>query len=104
MSTMARSGSWDTDQTLLCERLAERLRHQGSAHPVAAAVALAVRGSLGLDRAAFAARIGLDVVELERIDDGAVPLDALPTPILLAAQHENHLDLDHLASLDIEDR
>ena len=104
MSSMARSGSWDTDQTLLCERLAERLRHQGSPHPVAAAVALAVRGAQGLDREGYAARLGITVVELERIDDGAVRLQDLPAPILLAARHQNRLDLDHLVSLAADDR
>ena len=102
MSTMTRSDAWDTDQTLLCERLAERLRHRGSAHPVAAAVALAVRGAQGLDPATFAARTGLDPDELRRIDDGQVPLDQLPPSILLAARHAVGLDLDHLAALDPE--
>jgi hypothetical protein len=102
MSTMTRSDAWDTDQTLLCERLAERLRNRGSAHPVAAAVALAVRGAQGLDQRTFADRSGLDLDELRRIDDGQVALEDLPAPILLAARHAVGLDLDHLASLDAD--
>lgn len=102
MSTVTRSGAWDTDHTLLCERLAERLHHRGSAHPVAAAVALAVRGTHGLDQAAFALRLGLDLDELARIDDGQVALADLPESILLAARHSLGIDLDRLDALGID--
>ncbi len=97
MTTMATDRVWDTDQTLLCERLAERLHHQGVAHPVAAAVALAVRGDLGCDRRGFAARLGLDPAVVEAADAGQVALADLPAPIVLAARHAIHLDLDRLA-------
>ena len=100
MSAMARADAWDTDQNLLCERLADRLRAEGSPHPAAAAVALAVRGWLGCDRAEFATRHHLDLGVVEAIDAGAVPLADLPPPVLLAARHELGLDLDHLAALD----
>lgn len=102
MTTMTPDHAWDTDQTLLCERLAERLRDQGYAHPVSAAVALAVRANLACDRAAFATRLGLDLGAVEAIDAGAVALDDLPPAVLLQARHELHLDLDHLGSIERE--
>jgi len=102
MTTMTPDHVWDTDQTLLCERLAERLRDRGFAHPVAAAVALAVRGNLGCDQPAFAARLGLAVDVVEAIDGGAVALADLPPAVLLRARHALHLDLDHLAVVERE--
>lgn len=100
MTTMTRDNAWDTDQTLLCERLAERLRHRGFTHPVAAAVALAVRGAQGLDPGTFAHRLDLDLALVESIDAGQVALDLLPPPILLFARHDLAIDLDHLAALE----
>ena len=104
MTTMTPDRAWDTDQTLLCERLAERLRHQGFAHPVAAAVALAVRGSHAEDRPTFARRLGVPVALVEALDEGEVALERLPEPLLLTARHNLHLDLDHLAAVEQEGR
>lgn len=102
MTTMTPDHTWDTDQTLLCERLAERLRDQGFAHPVAAAVALAVRANLGCDRAAFAARLDLDLDAVEAMDAGAVALGDLPPAVVLHARHELHLDLAHLRAVELD--
>jgi hypothetical protein len=72
------------DMTMLCERLAERLRSQGVTHPVAAAVALAARGHHGVDVEQFARDIGVDVHELCDVEAGTVEFVDLPDELAWA--------------------
>jgi hypothetical protein len=72
------------DATIFCERLAERLRSQGVAHPVAAAVALVARGHRGVDTEPFAAAIGLDARLVHEVEAGAVAFADLPDEIAMA--------------------
>ena len=72
------------DVTLFCERLAERLRSKGVAHPVAAAVALAARGHRGADIEPFATAIGVDADELRAIEAGTVAFADLPDELAFA--------------------
>lgn len=86
------------DLTRLCERVAADLRREGVAHPVAAAVALAARGVAGLERDAWAARLGLDVEVVAACEEGRVAFGDLPAPIGAAA-HDAGVDLVVLAAL-----
>ena len=89
---------WSADLTALCERLAERLRTEGYPHPVAAAVALAVRGRQGVDAATFAVELGIPADALQRVESGLVPLRDFPGALLLLADHTDGLDLDRLTT------
>ena len=93
MTTMTRS-PWSTDLTVLCERLARRLRSEGAAHPEVAAVALAVRGHHGLDRPDQAARLG--DAELAAVEAGEVAWPDLPGPLADEARALPGLDLTRL--------
>ena len=72
------------DITIFCERLAERLRSKGVAHPVAAAVALVARGHRGVDVQPFADAIGVDALELRQIEAGTVAFANLPDEVAIA--------------------
>ena len=72
------------DTTIFCERLAQRLRSRGVAHPVAAAVALVARGHRGVDAEPFAAAIGLDACVLRSVEAGAVAFTDLPDELAIA--------------------
>ena len=72
------------DMTILCERLAERLRSKGVPHPVAAAVALVARGHRGVDIEPFAAAIGIATDELRQIEAGTVAFADLPDEVAFA--------------------
>jgi hypothetical protein len=97
MSAEARpSSAWSTDTTLLCERLAQRLRRQGYLHPLAAAVVLAVRGQHGLSTDQFARHLGLPPSAVADAEAGQVAFDALAAPVLAAAVFVPRLDLEHL--------
>lgn len=87
-----------SDLTRLCERVAADLRAAGVAHPVAAAVALAARGVAGVERERWAARLGLELVEVVAAETGEVPFGELD-PAIGAAAHEAGLDLVVLADL-----
>ena len=93
MQSMAEHTTWVTDLTGLCERLAQRLAEAGAEHPSAGAVALAVRGTEGVDRPTFADWLGISHDELDRAEHGDVPFQQLPEPIRLRAQQEARLDL-----------
>ena len=95
-STMTQD--WSVDLTALCERLAERLGAEGYAHPLAAAVALAVRGRQGVDADTFADELGIAPDELRRVESGLVPLHDFPGALLLLADHTAGLDLDRLTA------
>jgi hypothetical protein len=94
---MVRGVTAPPDLTRLVERLAARLADEGARHPVAAAVAIACRGRSGLDRAPFAASIGIDTDIVTACERGDVAFADLPAP--LVADHEG-LDLLALADLD----
>jgi hypothetical protein len=64
---------WQPDLGRMAERMAGRLRGEGHPWPEYAAALLAERGRLGLDRAAFAARLGMDHEMLVALEDGGVP-------------------------------
>lgn len=95
MTTMTPS-PWSTDLTALCERLARRLRSEGAPHPEVAAVALAVRGTHGVDRAAFAVRSGVPADELDAIEAGRRSWDELPSVLVDEARAHPRIDLDRL--------
>lgn len=95
MTTMARS-PWSTDLTALCERLARRLDAEGAPHPLVAAVALAVRGHLGLDPSAAADHLGVDAAELAAVEAGEVAWADVPPAVRHAAQVTPGLDLPRL--------
>ena len=90
------------DMTMVCERLAERLRSKGVTHPVAAAVALAARGHRGVDIEPFAADIGLDAHELRRIEAGDVAFADLPDELAFAFAAIPSASLFLVADLDRE--
>lgn len=69
---------YTTDVRTLTERIAIRLAQAGAEHPVAAAVAIAVRGRRGLSQADFATQLGIGVDELIALESGAVGLADLP--------------------------
>lgn len=74
------------DPARLRERLARQLRLEGYAHPEAAAVALAARGSTGLAAGPFAREHGLDPDLVERAERGQVPLEQLPSCVVALAR------------------
>lgn len=92
----SRPTRWVTDHTMLCERLAERLRHEGYPHPGVAAVALAVRGARGADQAAFAAVLGVPRPVLAAAEAGELAFDRLPAALQDLARTLPRLDLDRL--------
>ena len=96
--TATMTDDWAADLTALCERLAERLRTEGYHHPLAAAVALAVRGRQGVDADTFAVELGIGAEDLQRVESGLVPLREFPGALLLLADHTDGLDLDRLTA------
>ena len=65
-------------QAELHARVVDVLELRGAHHPEVAASILAVRGTTGLDQAAFAARAGVDVTVLRRSEAGELRRDELP--------------------------
>jgi hypothetical protein len=59
-------------------RLARYLEDGGIAHPVEAAVALTVRGRLGLTRAALAHRLGIDEAVVAEAEAGTLRVWSWP--------------------------
>lgn len=82
--------------TLLIQRLAEHLADDGAPHPVTGALALAVRGRSGVDRAAFAREVALSIETLTLVESGQLPLDDLP-PVISERIPLLGVDLDALA-------
>lgn len=87
------------DPTNVIERLASGLRSVSAAHPVAGAVALAVRGHARLDRREFAARVGQSVEHVRSAEDGEIAFCDLPRHVGDTAAA---LGLDLLALADLE--
>ncbi len=92
-------GATRVDPTVTTKRIAHRLRSEDVANPVAAAVAVAARGSTRLRAAEFSELAGLSVRDVERAERGAVAFGALPEKIGLLAQAAG-LDLLSLADLE----
>jgi len=72
----------ERDLTPLCQRLAMRYAAEGRAHPLVAAVAVAVRGRAGLGPDAFAAELGVALSMVEAAERGELPAEHLPSPYL----------------------
>jgi hypothetical protein len=94
---MVRGMTAPPDLTRLCEKVAHELATRGVAQPVAAAVAIACRGRSGLEPAAFAASIGVDVAVVDACEAGRVAFGDLP-----AALVADHTGLDLFALADLE--
>jgi hypothetical protein len=77
MGVVTGSG-FEVDVVAFVERLAERLRQDGVAHPVAAAVALAARGRRRSDPDAFAGELGIEPGLVRRAEAGEVAFAELP--------------------------
>ncbi len=84
--------------------LATRYREAGLVHPVAAATAVAARGVIGTDRAAFAEQHGLDEELVEDCEAGRVPFAALPDAVGALVEGSGYVCLLQLADLDREVR
>jgi hypothetical protein len=85
------------DTTRLVERLAAQMATGAVRHPVAAALAIACRGTASMDVADFATSVGLDVPTVAACEAGDVAFGDLPAR--LVADHDG-LDLLALADLD----
>jgi hypothetical protein len=92
--------SWPSDLTRVCERLAHQLHRGGATHPVAAAVALAARGHLGLDIAEFAAAADLPIDTVRRAEAGDIAWEDLPDILGSLVESIPSVDLLALADLD----
>lgn len=68
-----------TDVQALSERLASRFAEQGFEHPVAASIAVTLRGLTGLGLTDFAKRLELAEPELALIEAGEVTFAELPS-------------------------
>lgn len=87
------------DATALVERMAVRARAAGVDHPVAAAVALAIRVSSLAGPEALAERLGIPLARLVEAESGAVRFGDLPAAYdRLCAE----LSLDLLSLADLE--
>lgn len=94
--TLEAASPWSADLTALCERLARRLRSGGAAHPEVAAVALAVRGRHGVDRAELAAILGLGDAQLAAVESGAIGWSEVPASLRAEADRCAGLTLARL--------
>ena len=90
---------YKTNVTTLTERIAIRLAADGAEHPVAAAVAIALRGIGRQERNQFADSLAIAPADLHALEAGTVPLAALPKA-LWALVHEHDLDPVQLVDLD----
>lgn len=73
------SGQWRPDLARMADAVADRLAGEGHPFPRFAASVLAERGRLGMDRATFAAHLGLDEPTIAAAEDGVLaPADAPP--------------------------
>ncbi|MFN3219877.1 MAG: hypothetical protein ACE367_25595 [Acidimicrobiales bacterium] len=92
--------SWPSDLTRVCERLALQLHCRGASHPVAAAVALAARGHLGLDVDEFADVVDLTSDTVRRAEAGDIAWEELPDVLGSLLDSMPSVDLLALADLD----
>ena len=90
------------EMTIVCARLAERLRSRGVSHPVAAAVALVARGHRGVDVEPFATSLGVDPEQLRRVEGGSVPFADLPHEVAIAFAGIPSASLFLMADLDAQ--
>ncbi|MDW3217119.1 MAG: hypothetical protein R8F63_00790 [Acidimicrobiales bacterium] len=87
------------DPTVVIERMARRLRSDGVAHPVAAAMSVAARGHARLAVDEFAAAVSLPVAVVRSAERGVVAFGELPPAIGLQVG-ETGADLLALADLE----
>lgn len=92
--------SWPSDLTRVCERLAQQLHRRGATHPVAAAVALAARGHLGLAVDEFADTVDLPIDTVQRAEAGDIAWEHLPDILGSILDTMPGIDLLALADLD----
>lgn len=78
MMGLVTGSGFEVDVVAFVERLAERLREDGTPHPVAAAVALAARGRRRSAPEAFAGESGIEAGVVRRAEAGEVPFADLP--------------------------
>jgi hypothetical protein len=88
-----------TNVTTLTERIAIRLAGEGAEHPVAAAVAIAVRGMLRAEPADYAVQLDLPLADVRALEAGTVALSALPAS-LWRLVHDHGLEPVMLVDLD----
>lgn|GEM_PF-4057574 len=77
--------TWPPDRARLLRVLAERAAGRGARWPRVAAAVIALRGVAGDDRPTFAARVGIPLDRLERLEEGREPPAAVP-PALRAVR------------------
>ncbi len=70
--------AWVPDRARVLARLAERADARGAPWPRVAAAVVLLRGVAGDDRVAFAQRVGVSGVELERLEQGLEPGSSVP--------------------------
>lgn len=88
------------DTTAAVERVAGWLRSDGAAYPCAGALVVALRGHLGLTQESFADDLGVPLGRVEALENGCVPIGALPRRV--DEQLLSLSDLDLLAICDLE--
>ena len=79
------SVGWRFDRRRLLERLAARAGADGAAWPRVAAVVVALRGVAGDDSATFAARVGVPLAVLTRLEAGGLSSRHVPRRVRAAA-------------------
>ena len=89
------------DPTVVIERMARRLRADGAAHPVAAAVSVAARGHACLALHEFADEVELSPEIVRSAELGSVAFGELPAAIGAQAG-ETGADMLALADLEAE--
>jgi hypothetical protein len=87
------------DPTVVIERMARRLRSEGATHPVAGALATAVRGHARMAQADFAAATGVPVEILRSAETGATAFGELPAAI---GEQASATGADFLALADLD--
>lgn len=96
--TDADHAPYRTNVPALTRRLALRFVEQEFDHPVAAAVAVTLRGLAAVELTAFARMTGVKAAELRLIESGDVDFAHLPEA-LTSRMVEADLDLDSLGAL-----
>jgi hypothetical protein len=92
-------GGYSTNVSTLTERIAIRLASQGAEHAVAAAITIALRGQSRLDRAGFAAELGIAAADLRALEAGTVAFVDLPVAV---AERMHAAGLEPLLLVDLD--